>query len=319
MPCGTASRRRSRRPIASSAWTCAAMAGPPRRRATPTHETYSKRAMGARRDHVMEALGHVRFAVVGHDRGARVAYRLALDHPGRRRAAGPPRHPADLPCLGADEGRHGPGGPLGLPVSALSEAGGGDRARSGPLFRGPDAEMVRRPATSARSTTARSRAYRHELQRARRASTPSARITAPARRGTSRPTRPISPPARPSSCPTQLIWSDFYLVQRDQRRQRVRRSTCGAGPSRPKSPGSASSSGHFVAEENPERDAGGAAGVSDRLEASTGALEKGAQQSRRLAFADAAIDLRRVVAGRLVERSARRSRPPRPSDRGAAK
>jgi haloacetate dehalogenase len=47
------------------------------------HETYSKRAMGADVTSVMEQLGHVRFAVVGHDRGARVAYRLALDHPGR--------------------------------------------------------------------------------------------------------------------------------------------------------------------------------------------------------------------------------------------
>jgi haloacetate dehalogenase len=32
---------------------------------------------------LMAALGHERFAVVGHDRGAWVAYRLALDHPGR--------------------------------------------------------------------------------------------------------------------------------------------------------------------------------------------------------------------------------------------
>jgi len=32
---------------------------------------------------LLAALGHERFAVVGHDRGARVAYRLALDHPQR--------------------------------------------------------------------------------------------------------------------------------------------------------------------------------------------------------------------------------------------
>jgi haloacetate dehalogenase len=31
----------------------------------------------------MEQLGHVRFALAGHDRGGRVGYRLALDHPGR--------------------------------------------------------------------------------------------------------------------------------------------------------------------------------------------------------------------------------------------
>jgi len=47
------------------------------------HETYSKRAMGRDVIRVMEKLGHVRFALAGHDRGARVAYRLALDEPGR--------------------------------------------------------------------------------------------------------------------------------------------------------------------------------------------------------------------------------------------
>jgi haloacetate dehalogenase len=44
---------------------------------------YSKRAMAEDIVAVMESLGHVRFHVAGHDRGARVAYRLALDHPGR--------------------------------------------------------------------------------------------------------------------------------------------------------------------------------------------------------------------------------------------
>lgn len=41
-----------------------------------------KRAMAADLVAVMAALGHERFAVVGHDRGARCAYRMALDHPG---------------------------------------------------------------------------------------------------------------------------------------------------------------------------------------------------------------------------------------------
>lgn len=49
----------------------------------PAHETYAKRAMGRDVVAVMEALGHVRFALAGHDRGARVSYRLALDEPGR--------------------------------------------------------------------------------------------------------------------------------------------------------------------------------------------------------------------------------------------
>jgi haloacetate dehalogenase len=46
-------------------------------------EAYSKRLMGEDVIDVMETLGHAQFALVGHDRGARVGYRLALDHPGR--------------------------------------------------------------------------------------------------------------------------------------------------------------------------------------------------------------------------------------------
>lgn len=42
---------------------------------------YSKRVMGGEMLRLMAALGHRRFAVAGHDRGARIAYRMALDHP----------------------------------------------------------------------------------------------------------------------------------------------------------------------------------------------------------------------------------------------
>ena len=44
------------------------------------HANYSKRAMAADLHALMGDLGHTRYAVVGHDRGARVAHRLALDH-----------------------------------------------------------------------------------------------------------------------------------------------------------------------------------------------------------------------------------------------
>ena len=47
------------------------------------HETYSKRAMAADQVKVMELLGHDQFMVAGHDRGGRVAHRLALDFPTR--------------------------------------------------------------------------------------------------------------------------------------------------------------------------------------------------------------------------------------------
>jgi len=44
------------------------------------HENYSKRVMARDMLRVMQALGHARFRVMAHDRGARVAHRLAADH-----------------------------------------------------------------------------------------------------------------------------------------------------------------------------------------------------------------------------------------------
>jgi haloacetate dehalogenase len=49
--------------------------------ASADHALYSKRAMAADALAVMRDCGFERFAVCAHDRGARVAYRLALDHP----------------------------------------------------------------------------------------------------------------------------------------------------------------------------------------------------------------------------------------------
>jgi haloacetate dehalogenase len=52
-------------------------------RSEADHAPYSKRAMARDMVAIMERLGFRRFAVAGHDRGGRVAYRLALDHPER--------------------------------------------------------------------------------------------------------------------------------------------------------------------------------------------------------------------------------------------
>jgi haloacetate dehalogenase len=49
----------------------------------PDHSNYSKRAMALDQVEVMQALGYQEFHLAGHDRGARVAHRLALDHPQR--------------------------------------------------------------------------------------------------------------------------------------------------------------------------------------------------------------------------------------------
>ncbi|GAB3085803.1 alpha/beta fold hydrolase [Isoptericola nanjingensis] len=49
----------------------------------PDHAQSSKRAMARDVVDLMSALGHDRFAVVGHDRGSLVAFRTAMDHPER--------------------------------------------------------------------------------------------------------------------------------------------------------------------------------------------------------------------------------------------
>ena len=50
---------------------------------TADHAAHSKRVLAQDLVETMEALGFDRFAVAGHDRGGRVAYRMALDHPER--------------------------------------------------------------------------------------------------------------------------------------------------------------------------------------------------------------------------------------------
>ena len=50
---------------------------------TPDHEPYSKRGMARELVAMMAQLGFDRFLVAGHDRGARVTYRMALDYPER--------------------------------------------------------------------------------------------------------------------------------------------------------------------------------------------------------------------------------------------
>jgi haloacetate dehalogenase len=52
-------------------------------RVDPDQLTYSKRVMARDQVEVMQSLSFSEFAVVGHDRGGRVAHRMALDHSGK--------------------------------------------------------------------------------------------------------------------------------------------------------------------------------------------------------------------------------------------
>jgi haloacetate dehalogenase len=52
-------------------------------RGKPDHSNYSFRRMGQDQAEVMEHFGFKEFFLVGHDRGARTAFRMALDHPDR--------------------------------------------------------------------------------------------------------------------------------------------------------------------------------------------------------------------------------------------
>jgi haloacetate dehalogenase len=49
--------------------------------ATADHAPYAKREMARDMVELMQSLGHDRFFVAGHDRGGRLAHRLAIDHP----------------------------------------------------------------------------------------------------------------------------------------------------------------------------------------------------------------------------------------------
>ncbi len=51
--------------------------------ASPDHAAYAKRTMARDMVELMDTLGHSRFLVAGHDRGGRVAHRLAIDYPER--------------------------------------------------------------------------------------------------------------------------------------------------------------------------------------------------------------------------------------------
>ncbi len=93
------------------------------------HLPHAKRTLARDLIQVMASFGHERFAVAGHDRGGRVGYRMALDHPGGGHPAGGAGHRADGRGLGARQ-RSLRAAVLALAVPRPARAaGGGDAAR----------------------------------------------------------------------------------------------------------------------------------------------------------------------------------------------
>ena len=175
------------------------------------HMAYSKRAMAQDCLAVMRALGHERFMVAGHDRGGRVGYRLALDHPEAVSAL----IPVDIVPT-AEAWRRTTADravkrlPLGVPGAALSVARDADRQGPGLLPRAHAEELGEAGATLA---TSRPRRWRTIARccRSRRAFTPSARTTAPAPTIDRRLDEADMAAGRKIACPTFVLWGSDYL------------------------------------------------------------------------------------------------------------
>lgn len=217
-------------------------------RSDATHETYSKRAMGRDVVAVMEALGHVRFALAGHDRGARVAYRLTLDHPGRvERLSLLDILPTSYVWAQMKAG-HVPEahwGFLSRPAPEPEEEIGRDPI---PYFEGL-MKLWSAPGDLSAFDPRAMRAYRDGFNEPTRIHAFCEDYRAGATRDIEADEADRSA-RRTIQCPVQLIWSDFYLVSgtsgENQHPLDIWRSTFA-----PDITGVGVSSGHFVAEEMP--------------------------------------------------------------------
>jgi haloacetate dehalogenase len=214
----------------------------------PAHETYSKRAMGRDVIRVMEELGAVRFGVIGHDRGARVGYRLALDHPGRVERLAlldilPTFHVWAQMKAGNIPAAHW--GFLSEPYPKPEQEIGRDPL---PYFEG----LLRGWSAAGDLDAFDGRA----LESYRQSCNEPTRIHAFCEDYRAGATRDIEADeadlaaGKTIQCPTYVIWSEFYLVSgpvgHAQQPLEIWR-----GSFAPKAAGIGVTSGHFVAEENP--------------------------------------------------------------------
>lgn len=212
------------------------------------HETYSKRAMARDVIAVMEELGAVRFAVAGHDRGARVGYRLALDHPGRvERLALLDILPTSYVWAQINAGKVPAAhwAYLSAPFPKPEEEIGRDPI---PYFEGLMKKWSAPGDLSAFDRRAMA-AYRDGFNEPSRIHAFCEDYRAGATLDIAADEADLA--ARKTiQCPTQLIWSDFYLV-RGTSGNAVPPLDIWRQTFAPQITGLGVSSGHFVAEEDP--------------------------------------------------------------------
>jgi pimeloyl-ACP methyl ester carboxylesterase len=141
----------------------------------PDHMPYAKRAMALDIVRMMESQGFTHFSVAGHDRGARVAYRMALDHPDRiKRLLSWMRSPPARHFVGPTPGSRWPSGPGRCLLNPNRCPSGCSQGIRRPSWMLRSADGVRaRPAFRLRSEPPTSQPYE-----TRRPRTPSVKSTA---------------------------------------------------------------------------------------------------------------------------------------------
>lgn len=209
-------------------------------------EVYTKRVMGSDVVEAMEKLGHVRFHLAGHDRGARVGYRLALDQPGRIEKL------ALLDILPTVEVWKNI--KAGVTPAAhwafLSEAE--PKPEDAIRAQGPDAYFESLLTKWTKSASLRPfgadalQAYRNAWGDTSRIHAFCEDYRAGAKQDLALDEADVQA-GRTIACPVHVLWGDFYLTAGTGSPLETWRKTFA-----PKASGQVIDSGHFLAEENPQ-------------------------------------------------------------------